>query len=102
VGPEDDALVGAEAGAWMPWSAESSDELELEVELELELEFVAGVAEAVVLPGMVAAPIAPKIPPPAIPAAAAQTVSRRTPRRPLSRASRFSMSQDSRPELNAN
>jgi hypothetical protein len=60
-------------------------ELELD---DAELELLAVVAAAVV-PGMVAAPMAPKSPTPATPPAAAHTVSRR---RPRSRLSRFASS----------
>jgi hypothetical protein len=84
VPPDDeDELVGALTGAWTVVLPELSlDELELDpVVVEVE----AGCVEAVVAPGMVTAPIAPKSPTPTTPPVAAHIVKRRSAPRRLSR-----------------
>jgi hypothetical protein len=67
------------AGAW------TLSSLVLELELGTVVDLDVPWEEAVAPPGMVAAPIAPKTPTPAMPLAAIQKVSRRSPRRRLSR-----------------
>jgi hypothetical protein len=82
---EEEALVGALTGAWTVWPPEVLVLPELELDVDgAELELLA-VVEAVALPGMVAAPMAPKRPTPATPPAAAHMVSRRRPRSRRSR-----------------
>ena len=87
---DEDALVGALTGAWTVVPELPVDELELELEpvvVEVDVDWVA----AVVVPGRVAAPMAPKIPTLTTPPAAAHAVSRRRPRMRLSRASAGSL-----------
>jgi hypothetical protein len=101
---DEDALVGALTGAWTMVPELPVDELELELQpvvVEVDVDWVAAV-----VPGRVAAPTAPKIPTLTTPPAAAHAVSRRRPRRRLSRASAGSlgrchvcMAPDCRPRL---
>jgi hypothetical protein len=88
--PDHDALLGALAGACTDWSSEELALVEVLLEddedVELELEVVAGWLAVLAVPGMVAAAMPPKTPTAATPPAAVHSVSRRTLRRPLSRA----------------